>query len=83
VGQEKTKVRDDSEDTPIPTVTPESAIHDMIFDLLWRKGQWGDRPDPNGVVPHLEKKIEALHLALKRLERERKMSEALVLFVVA
>ncbi len=60
-------------------ITPSMAIRSMMFDLIWRKGEWKDRDDPNGVVPHMEKLIEALKQALGDLHRYEDVKKALAI----
>lgn len=59
------------------TITPEMAVRSVTFDLMIRRGDWKDRPDPHGVVEHMGKLIDALNQAQQELREYHKVKAAL------
>jgi hypothetical protein len=61
----------------MPPMTTASAIRDTIFWLRWDLRDWGQRPDPNGVLPHINELIACLEQAQRELEAYAKVKQAL------
>lgn len=66
------------EEQPRPMdIEPHMAIRSVMFDLMARKAGWKGKPDPNGVVVHMEMLIAALERALKDLRHYNNLKKAL------
>jgi len=63
------------QDEIIPT-TPERAIWSTIIDLRMRRRDFEDKPDPDGVIAHIDELIEALETAQYELRQYRKIKAA-------
>lgn len=64
------------EDIPM---TPERAIRSVAFDLRFRRRDFEGKPDPHGVIPHIDQLIAALEQAQRDLADYRKVKAALAM----
>lgn len=69
--------QEDGEGEDDDTITPGMAVRSVTFDLMVRRHDWKDRPDPHGVVDHMGKLIEALNQAQTELREYHKVKQAL------
>jgi hypothetical protein len=68
---------DREEADELPKMTPSGAIQIAIFDLCQKRGEWGQRDDPNGVLPWIIERIACLEQAQRELTELREIKQAL------
>jgi len=64
-------------------VTPERATWSAVIDLRMRRRDFEDKPDPDGVIAHIDELIEALETAQHELKQYRKIKRALAVLKLA